>query len=199
MLQGRVFFAQEELELALPPFREAVRLMPNDPDARFMLGTIFGALGRSTEADAEFRRALKLDPDLITAYVSRASVLYELGRKNESQSLIDEALAKGGDDPVIQHLVGNFYYMTERLPEALDHQQKAVALDPEYIEAYDVMLEIAQQLGDEETAKQAHLALVQLDPEYVEDIIAQLMPLPIPISAIVEPFLVEYHAARRAG
>ena len=60
---GLVYFHQSQLYLAAWEFQYAVKLMPNQPEARNNLGLVFENGGKLDQAVDAYEQALKLEPD----------------------------------------------------------------------------------------------------------------------------------------
>jgi len=71
-------------EEALVPFGEAIALRPNFADAWYYRGRMLQTLGRLDQAEAHYRRALEIEPRQGRSYVAIATVLDELGRRDEA-------------------------------------------------------------------------------------------------------------------
>ncbi len=78
-------------EKGLPSAQEAVRLAPDDAEARDLLGWALHLTGNDAAAQAELQRALELDPLSASAHYHMAAVLTALGRANEAQQETERA------------------------------------------------------------------------------------------------------------
>ncbi|MDA8100468.1 MAG: tetratricopeptide repeat protein [Nitrospiraceae bacterium] len=70
---------QGMLEDAEVEYRARVRESPGDPVLHNRLGCVLYGLGRTGEADREFKTALALDPSYAEAYANRAAVEFDAG------------------------------------------------------------------------------------------------------------------------
>jgi predicted CXXCH cytochrome family protein len=61
----------------------ATRLYPQDAGAHFNLGIAYGVMGNPDE-QAEYRRALQIDPDLVLAYLNLGASFYSKGQYDEA-------------------------------------------------------------------------------------------------------------------
>lgn len=87
MHQGRILFQVGEYDKAAAAFEEALRLDPYYTDAHNRLGAAYAELGRKTEAEAEYRKALE-DP----AYPTPELTYLNLGLLYASGGRTDEAI-----------------------------------------------------------------------------------------------------------
>ncbi len=84
------------------------------------------------EAEEMIERALQIDPN-------NGAYLDSLGWVKLSQGKFEEALNEllravqtlTRDDPIVFEHIGDTYSKLNRIPQALDYWQKAIALDPE--------------------------------------------------------------------
>lgn len=60
---GLIYYHQNRLYLAAWEFQYAVKLMPNQPEARNNLGLVFEAGGKLDQAVESYEQAIKLEPD----------------------------------------------------------------------------------------------------------------------------------------
>ena len=70
----------------------------DDPVLRNRLGNTLRDLGRTTEAEAQYRAALSADPTLAAAYLNLAELLWRSGREQEALRVLDEGLAAVPED-----------------------------------------------------------------------------------------------------
>ena len=75
-------FLREDADAALPALEAAVRLRPDDADARVLLGVCLNALGRHAEAVAAFEEALRLDAGALSLRPAAEAVL-QAARRGE--------------------------------------------------------------------------------------------------------------------
>ena len=80
-------------EEAIPLFQKAIRLNPFGPTWYFLFfGNALRMTGRFEEAVSAFRRALRVSPDNILAYVALAATYSMMGREKEARAQAAEVL-----------------------------------------------------------------------------------------------------------
>ena len=92
--------------------------------------------GRWTEAIAEFDHSIRLDPELVQAYLYRGFAYYNLGRFQRALPDFDEAIRL---DPENHHAYkdrGNVYLYMGAPDLALQDQDRAIRIEPRYANAY---------------------------------------------------------------
>jgi predicted CXXCH cytochrome family protein len=132
------------LDAALDEYRAAQRANAERPEAHMNLGLLAAQLGDLAEAEAEFRRALRLDPAFTPAAVNLADVLRLRGRDAEGEPVLRAALDRAPRDAALRHALGLFLVRAGRLREALLELREVARLAPEnarYAEVYRVARE----------------------------------------------------------
>jgi len=116
--------------LAMTNARLALALDSTLGDAHLALANAFLTATQLKEADAEFRRALKLQPDDPTTHQWYGDNLAVLGRVQEALAEEKRASALDPLSPIIAHEVGYALYLNHRFEEAVSWDARAVELDP---------------------------------------------------------------------
>jgi len=139
---------------------------PAEAKALFYQGVALTASGRFVEAETAYRRALELDAADFKIWNNLAGLLFEARKKPaEAIQCLQQALKV---DP--QNKVGwaNLTSMVGRLgrhDKALEFAERALALDPDFVEAHLHKASAARALGRMDIVKEACAALAQLPPE----------------------------------
>lgn len=90
---GVSFLARQHIEAARPHLEQAARLAPDDATIRDNLGLIYTRLGDTAGADAQFARATRLDPLMVSAWVNRAQCAAQAGDPGKAEAFARQALA----------------------------------------------------------------------------------------------------------
>jgi predicted CXXCH cytochrome family protein len=98
----------------------ATRLYPDDSDAHFNLALAYGAMGNAEEI-AEYRRALKIDPDLVVTYINWGAALYEKGQYQDAIKVYREGIN-------VNPLIASLHYS---LGLALEQEKKTAEAEAE--------------------------------------------------------------------
>jgi Flp pilus assembly protein TadD len=115
---------------ALAMLQTAVRLDPNHPEARNMLGASLAALGRTAEAIAQFRLALKGRPDYPNAQYNLARALAKTGMYDEAFENYRQILAELPQDTDVRNELGELYLARGRFAEAIEQFDQTLTIDP---------------------------------------------------------------------
>jgi tetratricopeptide (TPR) repeat protein len=117
-------------------FERGLALEPNDP-----------AL-----AEAAYRQALALAPDLAEAYLNLGAMWSEAGRFAALAALSEQAVVHCPDSPLIHFNRGVALDHLERLPEAMASYERSLALDPALADAHYNLGRLREQIGDKRGA-----------------------------------------------
>ncbi len=118
---------QQKFDEAAEILAKETQASPEDPQAAFFYGVALEGTGKHDQAEAQYRRAIKLDPKLIEASQNLSAVLLTAEKNDEALKVTEAALQYAPKDTA---LLAN----------------RAIALDmlgrPEAVGAYEQLLEI---------------------------------------------------------
>ena len=125
----------EMLPLVKRSVEDALRLDDNLAEAHVTRASTLAMLEwRWEEADAEFRRAIELNPSYATAHQLYAySVLRPFRRVEEEVREAEKALELDPLAPIMSLNKGQTLLMQERYDEAIEWFERAVAIDPGFV------------------------------------------------------------------
>ncbi len=141
----RIFDAASELTAkgqfgeALPQWRKAVELDPDDEGVRINLGLTMDRLGLINEAIEQFRNAIELAPGNALAYDSLARGLVLRGDVDEAIQTYTKGLAIDPNNAGAQANMGTALYQKGRFEEALAHCRRAIEIDKDVPDAHNTM------------------------------------------------------------
>jgi len=144
----------------------ALALNDNLAEAHATLGFVhLSKLSEWTKSEAEFRRALEIDPNYANAHHWLAYDLFFFGRQGEA--LAEIALARQLDpvSAVTNADEGHFLYAARHFDEARLRLQRAIDLDPKFGQPHATLALLELESGHSADAlREARTALV-LDPD----------------------------------
>ena len=136
--EQRSAFANAYQELVSAELIDADR-----PEAHLNLGLLKTRRQQLSEAEAEYRTALRLDPKFVPALVNLADLDRQRGLDKEGAELLRAAIAIEPNNAAIKHSLGLLLVRQRNLTEALPLLRDAAALDPDnarYAYVYAVAL-----------------------------------------------------------
>lgn len=167
LMLGSILAEEGNFTEALPQLQEAVRLMPASAVAQNALGEAYQAVGDSKTARAAFENAVRLDGSLGAAHANLGQVLLETGDSAAAVKHLDRAIALLGQSPDAAHsqyLRARIYADQEEPEKAVALLKQAVALQPDFAEAWSDLGQAHKSLREYAPAFAAFERSVRLDP-----------------------------------
>ncbi|HXT27238.1 MAG TPA: protein kinase [Candidatus Eisenbacteria bacterium] len=129
-------FVTGDLEKSRQVYETWAQMYPREQIPPLNLGVLYQNLGQYEKALAQFKQALKLNPNDVLSYGNLASVLVNLNRVKEARSASEEALAKKLDSTDLRIAM----YLLAFLQSDDETMQKTVAWAAERPEDQSLML-----------------------------------------------------------
>jgi tetratricopeptide (TPR) repeat protein len=173
LLLGSVLQEAGDRAGSLEQLSEAVRLRPRSAEAQNALGEALHTFGDNKAARGPFTRAVALDPNFAEARVNLGLILVDAGEFEAAAPLLDRALAIFGSKPDAaypHYLRAKVSTAAGDTAQAVAHLEAAVALRPDFAEAWSDLGDARNHLGDDAGALAALERAVALAPE---DAVAQ--------------------------
>ncbi|HTT63706.1 MAG TPA: tetratricopeptide repeat protein [Bryobacteraceae bacterium] len=159
---------KKEYAAAVPAWRNALALSPDDARAHNNLGVALAETGKAAEAIAEYRRSLELDAGSSQTNNNLGSVLAEEGKMGEATALFERALELDPENPRAHMNLGSALAENGRLAEAIEHLRRGVEIEPDAADGQNNLGAALARSGALDEAL-AHLEkAVALDPQNVE-------------------------------
>ena len=156
-------------EEAIPQWRKAVEMNPDDSRAHFNLAHSLNERGQLDDAIVEYRKAIELEPGNASLYANLGLALAHRGQLDESiveYRKIDRV--ESGERGCAGRPRGRLCSIKGQAAEAIEHLAKAVELDPENAEARNKLGSVLAKTGQVDQGL-AHLEkAVALNPASVE-------------------------------
>jgi tetratricopeptide (TPR) repeat protein len=103
-------------------------------------------------AEAAYRQALAIDPDLADAHLNLGRLLHESGNPAAAETHYREALAIDPDDALAAYNLGVALQDQQRPRDAADAYEQALGLDPTLADAHFNLSGVYEQLGEKAAA-----------------------------------------------
>ncbi len=147
---------------------EISRDFPKHEFAWKVLGVIFEATGRKSEALNANKTAVKLSPHDAEANNNLGNTLKELGRLDEAEASYNQALLLKPDYAEAHCNLGIILHHSGKLDKAEASYRQAIALKPEFPEAYSNLGITLQEGGQLKEADASYKKAIELSPGYAE-------------------------------
>jgi len=138
-VRGLYWETKADQKLAVGALVHAGEIDADSPRMHVLLGDVYRQKRRWGDAEAEYRKAVALDPRSRGARLSLGIALFtEL--KDDEALVIDKALlAENPDDPEANLLAGEILVQTHQFPEAEGYLAKCRNLKPEFMPRWHVL------------------------------------------------------------
>jgi tetratricopeptide (TPR) repeat protein len=183
MNYGLSLMARGDYAGALEYFDRAVEFVPFYPLLQINRAIALGALGRSAQAEANFRNAIQLNPQQSTGYFYYGQWLWQTGRREEAAQNLQtavrlnpqdfqaaalrmEVLASLGQRDELRQLVDNTLRLAPAEPAALRYRQ-LIGNGPTP-ESYLELSQTHYRAGRYKECIQAARKALELRPDYAE-------------------------------
>lgn len=115
------------------------------------IGNIYAEMDNNEEALVNLRRAVELNPNSIELLRDIVGFYLQLGR--------------GQDATQYQSIIAQHYFETQQVKESVAALQQLITIDRGNYEAYDMLGQIYQSVGEYEQASRVYRNLVKANPE----------------------------------
>jgi tetratricopeptide (TPR) repeat protein len=130
---------KNDIDAAIPQWREAVALNPTDDRCHFNLAIALDQKGLRDEAASHYRKVIELEPDNTPAYLNLGATLAAQGNLDEAAVLFSKAIAAKPSDARAHANLAAVHLQAGQLDDAILHSQEAIALDPKYADAFNTL------------------------------------------------------------
>ena len=158
---------QQRHEEADELLRRARELRPHDPATLQNVAEALRKQERYEEALAAYRAVLEIDADYALAYAGMGDVLFRLELYDDALEALAQAATLQPDLPMagsLHRLMGRAALELGR-PEAVDHFERAVQLDPRDAEALDRLALLRFREQNYEAAFGLYRSLLEINPD----------------------------------
>lgn len=138
-------------ERAAAEFVAAQRLNADRPESRSMLGNFYARRGFTSDAENEYKEALRLSPQYAPAAINLADLYRQLGRDRDGEGLLRTAIASSRQDAGLHHALGLTLTRERRPDDALNELRTATELEPDrsrYAYVYAVALHSSGRIDE---------------------------------------------------
>ena len=140
LVRGLYWETKADQELAIAALTRADEIDPNSSRMHIMTGDVFRQKRRWSEAEAEYRKALAIDPASRGARLSLAIVLFTELKTDESLAITKSLLAETPEDPEANLLAGEILVQGHQFEAAEPYLSRCRKLDPDLMPRLHVLL-----------------------------------------------------------
>ena len=168
---------QNNDDKAVQAYDSLVKLMPNDPEVQFAMGSLYRGHGGFDQARDHYLKALQADPKYLDALLALGSVEIKRGNAQGSLDYLNRALSlavelnnQQGKAGALQ-AIGNAYLALNRPADALEDSRQSLEIRKEIGDkkgmatSLDAMAQIYEATGKPKAAGQAYQQGLQIEKE----------------------------------
>jgi protein O-GlcNAc transferase len=164
---GVSLYAKNRLPEAEKALLKALELRPHLPEAWSILSEVYRKSGELNAAVETAGKALRLRPEFPEAILHLGNALREQGKFDEAATALQRGINSTPNSAILHYNLGwALQSKGGALNEAKVAYQRAVDLDPNYVEAISALGEIAQHGGQLDEAERMYRLALGLNPEY---------------------------------
>lgn len=153
-----------ELAKAESLLQARLTTVPNDVEALRLMASVAAAAGHLDDAEQLLRRAIRLSPEFVLAYVDLASLLCRLERADAAIALLDHEIATQQRNVWALSLKAGILAAERRVEEALDIHEALVNRVPGASVLWTNYGQALQAVGRVEEAITTYRRSLQIDP-----------------------------------
>jgi serine/threonine-protein kinase len=147
---------------AVPFFRTAVQLRPDNPGAQEGLGMVLSRNGQTEEALAAFRRAVELSPASHALHTRLVDALATAGYWKEAEAACRRAMDIDSTNYLTPFRLAEILYRHKRVEDAILLCRKVIEIAPHFEEAHYALGEMLAQTARHEDAVKAFRKVKEL-------------------------------------
>jgi tetratricopeptide (TPR) repeat protein len=158
--------AEGRISFGLAALRQAVEIEPGNALYHNAVGAVMLNIGRYPEAQAEFLKAIELDPTYADAYHNLGSAYAEQAKWEEAIGAYRKALAQTiyARPETTYNNLGYAYWALDRRKEAEDAFRAALQLEPKLVPSHFWLGVLLQKEGRQAEAQSHFRAARDLEP-----------------------------------
>lgn len=116
--------------------QKALKLDPMIPEAHTALGSLYRVSWEWDKAEAEFKKAIELNPNDADAYHMYAWYLLQLARYDEAIENMNMAIKLDPLSLIINQNQGELYYYSRKYDKSIEATKRTIEMDPAFPQAH---------------------------------------------------------------
>ena len=163
-LLGNILQRQGKLTDAMGFYAEALSHQPGSPEIYSNLGSLYARKQRWDRAITYFQKAIDKDPSFAIAHINLAKVWKKLDKPDLELACLQTALQLQPDlgSADSHYRVGQSLETAQQIETAIKFYQQAIARSPNFLPAYERLVDLLEDQGDWQTAVDYYRKVVEL-------------------------------------
>ncbi len=164
--RGNTRVSQNQLELAIADYNQAIKLAPDAPDPYLNRGTALASLGQWDEAIASYNRVLEIDPQDPAAFNNRGNAQAGLGAWNEAIADYKKAIELASEYPLARANYTLALYQIGESENAMRNIRNLLRRYPQFADMRAALTALLWVQGKHGEAESNWVSVAELDPRY---------------------------------
>ena len=166
LLEGERLIREGKPAAAIEPLKDATRHLPKNPQAWNHLGLAYHGAGSHTEAIGAYRRALTLDPNLVSVRYNLGCALLDSNQPAAAQNELMSYINLNARDPEGWLKLGAAQVRLQQYDIADRSVRQALSLNPRLPEAHNTLGMIQLRRGHLKESLPFFQSALQIQPNY---------------------------------
>jgi Tfp pilus assembly protein PilF len=163
---GFYYYLEGNFQKALAYFQEYTQKAPLDVEGFINLADCYDRLNNQKDAESNYLKAIKLEPDNATANNNYAYYLSKYDDKlNDALTLSKKAIDKESTNAAFIDTYGWILFKLGKYEESQKYLEKAINLDSTKYDIYEHLGDLYVKLGLTQKAKDSYQKALELDPD----------------------------------
>jgi tetratricopeptide (TPR) repeat protein len=152
------------LKLAVEQYEQIVKIEPNNMEDHLLLGRLYRLNNDLQKAEAEFKTAVRLQPDSEEAVTTLAYLYNEEGDATRAVQVLS-AVPDAGRSAKMYSALGYTYEQQKQYKQAIDSYRRAIELDRDNLDAIRGLAENLMNDGQTDAALEQYKVIADANPE----------------------------------
>jgi tetratricopeptide (TPR) repeat protein len=163
---------QDKASSLIEPYESAVKANPNSALHHYLLGRVYSLANKIDKAEAEFQKAVDLDPDFGWALDAASDAATRNGDAAHAIELLDRSSKNAGDSTTLRGLIAGRFNRLGAYDKAIDETGRILKLDPASYDAYLTRwsAKMNKTLGADETRADVLEEIKNLESKHGKDV-----------------------------
>ena len=167
---------EDKAESLIAQYETAAKEHPSSALHHYMVGKVYSLANKEDKADAEFQRALDLDPELPWALVRASDTARRKGDVARAVEMLGRASKNAGDSIELRGLIADRLNRRGMYDKAIDEAEHILRIEPARYDAYVTRwsAQLNKTFGADETRAQVLQEIRDLESKHSKEIKALL-------------------------
>ncbi len=162
--RAELFLLKNDYERAIKAIEKAIFIQSRNVELQYERAWLYERMGDLAKAKEGYKVALSLDPDYAPALIALARIAIREGDTETARAYL--AKVSAGDVPADRLVeIGGFYESTGDMDRALEYYERAVAKDPNFVDARIAAARILLARGELKKAAEYFRAALSAAPD----------------------------------